>query len=145
MNRLPIEKIKETSPLRREMSEADYEHLRKNIGDRLKIAFDTESYSEIGRQLDIPSVDNVKQYVTGKRFPSGEVLARFRAKGYSLEWLFTGQGSKWAVKQELFTDADEHRIQMLARQNGIGFWDQVILLTHAALNFADELENFEGF
>lgn len=129
--------------IKRVMSQSDIDQLKREVGERLKIAFETESYSEIGRQLEIPSVANTKMYVDGIRFPSPEVLVRFRARGFSLEWLFTGNGSKRVQPFELFSDEDEKRISQLARINGISFWEQVAKLTRAGLEFLDEIDNWK--
>lgn len=137
----PIEKLEDkVFQLQREMKETDYEQLKKLVGKRLSEALETENYSEISRLLDIPSVSNVKVYIEGQRFPSAEVLARFRARGYSLDWLFTGDGSKWAKPENYFAEGDVSRISELARRNGISFPEQVAKLIHAGLEFLDQLD-----
>jgi hypothetical protein len=125
------------------MSEADLAQLRRDIGNRLKTAFETESYSEIGRQLSIPSVANTKVYVDGDRFPSTEVLIRFRARGFSVEWLLTGEGSRWAKPAALFSAEDEKKIQAMANAASRSFWEQVVRMTKAGLAFNEELESWK--
>lgn len=131
------------NPITRHMSDADYNELRIQIGQRICEALETTNYTHISEMLGIPSISNTKLYITGSRFPSAEVLARFKARGYSLDWLFTGEGSKYAKNENLFEDDDAARIQSLARKNYLSFWEQVVKLSRAGLSFLDEMEKWK--
>ena len=138
-----LEHLQNKLLVKREMTDQEIDELKKQVGFRLKVALETESYSEIARLLDIPSVTNAKIYVDGQRFPSPEVLQRFAARGFSIDWLMTGEGSMRKTPSNLFSEEHEQGLQMLARINKISYWEQVERLTRAGLEFLEEIDKKE--
>lgn len=73
-------------------------HSRSNIlstfGDRLKEAFESPNIADLGRKMGV-SFQAAKNYVEG-RIPSAEKLIEIsRSTGCSIDWLLTGEGSKY--------------------------------------------------
>jgi transcriptional regulator with XRE-family HTH domain len=125
------------------LSESELATVKVAVGNRLKEGFDTDNYSEIGRKLNITAM-NAKLYADGARFPSPEILLQFRrVTGISTDWLLTGEGQKYVKIGNVFTEAEEEEIRLLARENGRSFLEQTAKLATAGLRFLEKLNSWK--
>ncbi len=72
------------------------------FGERLKIAFSTDSISKIAEQLGV-SYQTVKNYVAGRE-PSADLLKQIRnSTNVSIDWLLIGEGEPFKRQKAAFT------------------------------------------
>lgn len=116
--------------------ERDQEIDRKELAERIRIAFDGANNADIARRLDT-SDPVIKAWMDGDRLPGFELLIRItRRTGVNLHWLMTGSGPRRVEPDRFpFSMSEELAIREMAKESGRTFEEQVSLLANAAAEF----------
>lgn len=72
-----------------------------SIGNRLRAFVDDKyiSLKDFSDKIEM-NPGNVQKYLTGKRKPGTPLLQRLQAQGLNIDWLLTGKGEMYEVKEE---------------------------------------------
>jgi len=91
-------------------------YLMSEFGERLKVAFGTQSISKIADRMGV-SYQAVKNYVEGRIPDSDKLIEIASSTGCSIHWLLTGEGEKesGSKKQLNLDEVFERKMRELIR------------------------------